>query len=464
MQKRSATANAITKTTTKNIHDDNHHQTTSRRPFGGLAAVLALCILLVVHGINLGNLTARMNTLEKRLDDISAQQHPRQNSLEGGPPITTNGIADKAANAPMSLARIEDKGEDSAQPSHHQTCATYGYPSPRASFPRAPITISPRPYCASLRENPATDIVCKDIFEKGHWEPGLTISMILDLGWPLNNDDVGRKLFIDVGGNVGYFTSLVASLGHEVISVEPFGKNQPILMNTVCANDFQGRVRSHKIALTESPGRDMCLWSTHDKINIGNARLVPYFEGEKDFDNDKKKVCQERIRTNTLDGLLFEDIEGPRLLSNDHPSSSAYRKRPQVMKMDIEGYETKALKGASRLLSQNAPCVVYFEHQVVPIQTSGEKPTLIFELLEKASYDIYNLDSVPKPGYVGGQSIRATKRSGPTWGNIKVGEFRAVLKHEVHKGECEVASSEELEHGVKSWDAEWEQEKTSLKC
>lgn len=459
---------------------------TGRRPSGGILAVFALCILLAICvnvTVNLTalehvtarivalerrlltrvdltaleHLTARIDALERRLGTTSksVQQQPNKNSLEGGPPITTDSktprIANKVANAPT---------QNEPPPPHHQTCATYGYPSAQTSFPRAPVKISPRPYCASLRENPATDVVCDNIWKDGHWEPSLTVSMILDLGWPLAN----RNLFIDVGGNVGYFTSLVASLGHEVISIEPFGKNQPILMSTVCANGFQGRVRSHKIALTESPDRDMCLWSPHDKINIGNARLVPYFEGAKDFDNDKKKTCQERIRTNTLDGLLFEDADGPRLLADEYPSSNSYRRRPQVMKMDIEGYETKALKGASRLLSENAPCVVYFEHQVVPIQTSGEKPTLIFELLEKAGYDIYNLDAVPRPGYVGDQSIKSTRKSGPSWGNVKAGEFRAVLKPDVHKGECEVASAEKLELGVKSWGTEWEKERASLEC
>lgn len=95
----------------------------------------------------------------------------------------------------------------------HQTCATYGYPSAQTSFPRAPVKISPRPYCASLRENPATDVVCDNIWKDGHWEPSLTVSMILDLGWPLAN----RNLFIDVGGNIGYFTSLVASLGKALL-------------------------------------------------------------------------------------------------------------------------------------------------------------------------------------------------------------------------------------------------------
>ena len=212
-------ANA-TMMTTKSIHDNHHNQTTRRRPLGGFVAALSLCILLVAHGVNLGNLRVRMNTLEKRLDDLSVQQHPRRNSLEGGPPITTtnsttNSANNKAANALLSLARTESKEEEDALPSHHQTCATYGYPSARVSFPRAPINISPHPYCASLRENPATDIVCKDIFEKGHWEPGLTVSMILDLGWSLDKADFDRALFIDVGGNVGYFTSVVASLGHE---------------------------------------------------------------------------------------------------------------------------------------------------------------------------------------------------------------------------------------------------------
>lgn len=78
---------------------------------------------------------------------------------------------------------------------------------------------------------------------------------------------------------------------------------------------------------------------------------MPAWDGPKDFGSlpqDKNRLCQERIRSLTLDYLLFDDPAGARLTE-----------RPLVMKMDIEGSETKALRGASRLLqSAFAPCYV----------------------------------------------------------------------------------------------------------
>ena len=95
---------------TNSITDDRRYQTTGRRPLRGILAVFALCILLAIcvnfNLTALGNLTARIDALVIRK---SVQQQPSKNSLEGGPPITTDSETPRIANKKMftQLAKVE---------------------------------------------------------------------------------------------------------------------------------------------------------------------------------------------------------------------------------------------------------------------------------------------------------------------------------------------------------------------
>ena len=167
---------------------------------------------------------------------------------------------------------------------------------------------------------------------------------------------------------------------------------------------MQDRVQAYKLALLDKDDMDMCLWSTNQKINNGNARLTPAFNGSKDWDNDKGVKCMERIRSFTLDHLLF------------HAADVKLTQRPLLLKMDIEGSETKALRGAKHLLSsQFAPCFIFFEHQRVPTETTGVSHREIFDILTAADYIIYDV----------GASRAYTQE---TWKNIHAGDFQAVLR------------------------------------
>ena len=94
------------------------------------------------------------------------------------------------------------------------------------------------------------------------------------------------------------------------------------------------RIALYKMGLADSfPGPKMCIWSTNDEINRGNARMTPYFEGRRDFGQDKQKACMEVVYTDTLDHLLFD--------------THGLARRVDVMKIDIEGFETRAFRGAA---------------------------------------------------------------------------------------------------------------------
>jgi FkbM family methyltransferase len=146
------------------------------------------------------------------------------------------------------------------------------------------------------------DIVSDRIISSGCWEKDIITQIVQHLG---NQRSGHTKLFLDIGANIWAFTSTIASLGHEVIAVEPFKLNVPLIQATMCRHNLN--IHLYKVGLADtSPGQKMCIWSTNEQINNGNARMTPYFEGIKDFGTDKQKKCMEVIHTYTLDELLFE--------------------------------------------------------------------------------------------------------------------------------------------------------------
>ena len=232
------------------------------------------------------------------------------------------------------------------------------------------------------------DIVSEAMTRTGCWENGIMASMVEHFGVTGSSSSEQqqqpRRLFIDIGGNIGVFTATLANLGHRTITVEPFRLNVPIMMETLChpdsntVSDVGGRIKVFKVALSDKrPGQKMCLWSTSSRINNGNARLVPYFEGTQDFGDDKAKTCMEVVYSYTLDELL--GLTG----DNGNVPLVSVADRPWGLKLDIEGYETLALRGATKLLKTPgmAPCRIWFEYQRAVTEESGAGGTEIFDLL-----------------------------------------------------------------------------------
>jgi len=262
---------------------------------------------------------------------------------------------------------------------------------------------SSNPYHMKVHAIP--DIVSSTIKSRGIWEQDTIHRMQRIL-----NGHQEKSLVIDVGANIGFFTTFLASEGHRIIAVEPFGINVDCILSTVCRSDnayMKDHVHLLKAALLDKGAQRMCLWSTNKEINNGNARLTPEFDGKRDWDQDKGVECMERIQSFTLDYLLFEAAEGPKL-----------HERPMIMKMDIEGSETKALQGSTRLLQPDfAPCYIFFEFQKMATETTGVQAMDIFDLLTTAGYEIF--DSNKERSH--GAYTRAT------WGGVREGDFRAEL-------------------------------------
>lgn len=232
------------------------------------------------------------------------------------------------------------------------------------------------------------DKVSDQIRFKHTWEPELLQSVTRE--FPVIATDAApamRRLFVDVGGNVGFFGLHVAARGHRVIAFEPFPRNVRLLRRSASflnaqfgplpGDSMHPRYQLIEKALGAKAGDRMCVFQqgTH---NNGNGRLMPAFEGVKDFGWDSKgRRCEDRVTTARLDeALLLNDPEMPRIWG---------------LKIDVEGFEAMVLRGFQGFMSvpSRRPCHIWFEFAHEWVEQSGASRTEIFELLDSTGYLLF---------------------------------------------------------------------------
>lgn len=142
-------------------------------------------------------------------------------------------------------------------------------------------------------------------------------------------------LFYDIGANVGYFTHLSARLGARVIAIEPTAYHRRLLHLSLTINQLQHSVvvvpralTATATALTATACMDM------DPVNAGNTYA------------SVGKACRPEMlaKLTTLSRVI--EKHGP----------------PELIKVDVEGFEILALQGGEELLAKSPPSVIVFEY------------------------------------------------------------------------------------------------------
>ena len=134
-------------------------------------------------------------------------------------------------------------------------------------------------------------------------------------------------LFADVGANIGSYTILAsAAIGAHSIAFEPIPSSFHWLHQNIVANGVQNKVNAHAIAIADKPG-----------ILHFTTQLGP--ENQISREND---VDSMEVQCNTLDNLLGDAV-------------------PNLIKIDVEGFENAVLLGASKILRNPSLQVLIIE-------------------------------------------------------------------------------------------------------
>jgi FkbM family methyltransferase len=136
---------------------------------------------------------------------------------------------------------------------------------------------------------------------------------------------------IDVGANVGIVTLQVASIvgtGGHVFAFEPVKRLSTLLSRSVTENGFRN-ITVLNLALSDVAGRGSMKVSDG---SLGCSRLDHHVDGEP---------CE----VTTMDVMDF----------------GVHFRRPRLLKIDVEGYESKVLAGGRAFIEKGPPDYVLFE-------------------------------------------------------------------------------------------------------
>lgn len=139
------------------------------------------------------------------------------------------------------------------------------------------------------------------------------------------------EVFLDIGANIGVYSLLAAQSGlvKEIHAFEPDPRNYAQLMGNIYLNKFTDRIEAHPVALSSASG------------------TLPFEMGTDAKTNLTKVGAAATGQTRSLQARALDEM-------------LPYTGRNIAIKIDVEGHESDALKGASKLLANNN-CLLQIE-------------------------------------------------------------------------------------------------------
>jgi len=201
-------------------------------------------------------------------------------------------------------------------------------------------------------------------------------SLVLNKVWEYSESEFFKKLItkgmniIDIGANIGYFSILFSKLtgdSGKVFSFEPEPNNFQFLLKNIQANNSSNIIPFNK-AVSNYDGKINLFLS---RSNIGDHRMI-------NFNSDREVRNRIEIESVKLDTAIPKD------------------QKIDLIKMDIQGSEMKAIDGMKRILGENNKMVLVTEFWPYAIKQSGYEPEDFFNVLNTYGFKIYTLEGSSK--------------------------------------------------------------------
>ena len=173
-----------------------------------------------------------------------------------------------------------------------------------------------------------------------------------------------EMVVIDVGANLGYYTLISSKNCKKVFAFEPELENSNLLKKNLKYNKCNNV--------------EVCEFALGDKNQLANLYIDPYNKGKHSF---LKGSLRSKVTTKVskLDSVL----------------SSTGVKKVSIIKIDIEGWEAKAMIGMKQTIKNHKP-LLFFEFVPDRITKSGENP---YDLLHGLVELGYSLDIIDEDKY-----------------------------------------------------------------
>jgi len=147
------------------------------------------------------------------------------------------------------------------------------------------------------------------------------------------------EVFFDIGANIGLYTLLAASRKLAVFAFEPESQNFGVLIRNLALNSFT-KAQAVAFPFCISDGERIDTLRLSSLIAGGSCHS---FASDENFKREEKQWAYEQGSVSfSLDALVFE-IKMP---------------QPAHIKVDVDGFEDKVLRGATKVLENTKSILV----------------------------------------------------------------------------------------------------------
>lgn len=205
------------------------------------------------------------------------------------------------------------------------------------------------------------DIVSNNICSQGVWE---------DLD-PVSLGSAGHA--VDIGGNIGYFTFVLAQAGWNVTTFEPIPKNVALMQATLCQNPhLKSKIDIHNVGLG-AKAENCQILSGDDNVGDGIARCGA--------DAETPVPAGYNIRSS----FSVHRLDDMRLKHDT----------VDFVKIDVEGFECQVFNGGRQFLEKYRP---HHLHTEVWGKMQGCEPADYLNMFAKKGYHIASDEACHKKG------------------------------------------------------------------
>lgn len=211
----------------------------------------------------------------------------------------------------------------------------------------------------------------------------------------LADETDGEITVLDVGANIGYYTLLTSEIfgdDTEILAFEPDPRNIKVLKANIGLHGLEERVSVEQVAVgDENDTVELALSSWNPGLNQVPLDDIPDSQRTK-FDD------RIEVESHTIDSILEErDVDGGAV---------------DVVRIDVEGYEQRVLRGMQSLLDAGRPKLLFVEVHEPQLREGGEFDTLI-SLLDNYEFKILSASDGNDPLRLDSVRDMSTIKNGP---------------------------------------------------
>lgn len=209
-------------------------------------------------------------------------------------------------------------------------------------------------------------------FEKGEYYEKELTSRIQEAFDQVKNQGNSSSIFLDVGGNIGWYSLVAAAHGaSKVYTFEPNPSNIVRICESLQLNGWNDIVDLMMVGVSDKDGKQNLY-----KVDPNNPGMFSFDENRaKKYNQGNPEVVSGEFQLVTLDQFAQE--------------MGWFQSRPSIrfFKLDVEGFEPKIIKGAEKLFRSRI--IDQFAMEMKRKLHSDKDKEMIVKILFDSGYELF---------------------------------------------------------------------------